>query len=188
MISNFSDNPKETIFSTEISQIIKDLHSADLGRIDLAIERLRAMDHATTIRQITRVVNYPDPENRCRAIELLLLINASETLEFVLPLLKDPIGFVRYNLLLSLYDTACRDRRLVDPLIGILAQDEDANVRSMAALLLGKIRDEKAIPALQLAISQDFSTDYEGETVSSIAAKVLASLTSRSNDQATPIS
>lgn len=181
---HFSNNRKEELFSTELSQTIEDLHSADPERIDLATNRLRSMDHATTIKQITRVLHHSDPKNRCRAMELLLLIDASETLELVLPLLNDPIDFVRYNLLLTLCDTSSRDRRLVDPLIHALAQDANADVRSMAAFLLGAIGDEKAIPALQLAISQDFSIDYEGETVSRLAAKALDSLTtSRVNDQ-----
>jgi hypothetical protein len=38
------------------------------------------------------------------------------------------------------------------------------------------IGDEKAVPVLKLAVLQDFSTDYEGVTVSSIAEKSLHSM------------
>ncbi|MCE7979544.1 MAG: hypothetical protein DYG89_00010 [Caldilinea sp. CFX5] len=46
----------------------------------------------------------------------------------------------------------------------------------MAAFALGKIQDERALPALLLAQAQDFETDFEGTSVSKEAADAILAI------------
>ena len=73
------------------------------------------------------------------------------------------------------------DSEFIYPLIYLLENDPDNDVRFIAAVALGRIGDERAIPSLTRAKEKDFGVDYEGETVSSAADDALKQIYLSSN-------
>lgn len=162
---NFSTNP----FSEDLQTILDHLGSADLAMIDEATDRLLLRDRVKTIEEIVKGINHSIPENRCQAMELLILMNDESMPEILAPIFRDPVDFVRYNLLNDLINYDRLNVGFVNPLMDLLHSDPDSDVRFLAATALGIIGDSRAIPSLIQARENDFETDYEGESVSHAA-------------------
>lgn len=118
-----------------------------------------------------------DPEILAYVAEILLERNYESGIALVLPLLHSKEAHLRRHVcgLLSNYNSSVA----VEPLIQKLQTDTSADVRVVAAFALGKIQNEKALPALLAAQKQDFGIDFEGTTVSEEARKAIISIQSK---------
>lgn len=117
------------------------------------------------------------PEFRAYSAEVLLRLNLQDSVEHVVPLLSEPDTELRYYVcgLLSNYG----DKTAVQPLIDVLRNDPDADVRGIAAFALGKIGDRRAIPVLRKAQQEDDAVGSEGHRVSRIAEEALKAVLNR---------
>ncbi|MGI0015289.1 MAG: HEAT repeat domain-containing protein [Nitrososphaera sp.] len=161
----------------EIITLLGDLHGDSLEHREVITQRLKGLDRQSAIIELRELLAHPEPNLRCDAAEALLLIDAPSTVGFVLPLLKDPVDFVRWNVCywLSEYPNS----QAVEPLTAVLLHDQDSNVRFMTAIALGVIGDIRAVPALKWANANDFGLDHEGDSVSNAAAQALKKIGSQ---------
>ena len=134
---------------------------------DNAIVELKALTRSEAISGLIPLLSDPQPRQRAFAAEAMILLDARQTLEFVLPLLKDTDPDVRGTICFWL--TEYGDQRAVEPLVQVLLNDPDVNVRTGAASALGASRDTRAVAALVKARDQDFEVDRQGYIVSSVA-------------------
>jgi hypothetical protein len=170
-----------------IKSLIDDLYSPD--RMDSAEEKLKGMDAASSekmINEISKTLVHSNAECRCVAVRLLLLIGKGIALELVLPLLNDPVDEVRFMVCADLLYTHSYSSRIMEPLINVLHNDKNSDVRAFAAILLGRIGDEKAIPALMWTKDNDFGLDFESVPVSIRAEQSLSEIRSQSIQNDTP--
>jgi hypothetical protein len=116
-----------------------------------------------------------------------LRLTTLDALPFIVPLeeltslltacLSDPRSSVRW--------TACKmfqrypDPEVIPTLIQLLEQDDNPTVRFMAADLLCEFGDERALPALSMAVDNDRGRDYEGRAVADAAREAIDSILER---------
>ncbi len=67
----------------------------------------------------------------------------------------------------------------LDLMVKLLLNDSDSDVRYQAAFFLGRIGDDRALPALEWAAQYDQGQDYEGDLVSARAKWALQEILSR---------
>lgn len=170
-------------FQKSMDKIIKDLHSADLTRIEVAQKKFLNLDRKKVFNLIKINLEHSDSDLRCQAIELFVILRDKSVNSVLLPLFEDPIDYVRFNLLNELLQNNYLDAIFVEPLIEILERDHDADVRFLAVGLLGRIGDFKAIPALIKAKENDFGMDYEGEIVSNAAIDAIQEINNLSTHE-----
>jgi HEAT repeat protein len=155
-----------------LQEILDDLHSGNVDKFDLAMHKLQNLPGVTkqkTIDEIQPFLSNSDPEKRCDAIELLLMIDQTYTLERVLALLNDPVDYVRFFICREFEFHSIEDNRIINPLASSLLNDSDPDVRYQAAIILGEIGNSEVIPALEWAVANDQGVNYEGDSISSRA-------------------
>lgn len=155
-----------------LQEILDDLHSGNVDKFDLAMHKLQNLSGVTKQKAIDEILPFlsnSDPEKRCDAIELLLMIDHHNTLDLILVLLNDPVDYVRNCVCEELDFHSIMDDKVIDPLTASLLNDPDPDVRYQAAVLLGKIGNSEVIPALEWAASNDQGVNYEGDSISSRA-------------------
>jgi HEAT repeat protein len=138
---------------------------------DAAVAEIRAAGVDRAIALLAPVLADPDPEDRCRACELLFRIDPRRGVDLILPLLQDPDVVVRWQAAGCLHDFG--DERAIPALIETLERDPAPEVRGTAAYALGGIGSPAAIPALLRVLDSDYAADELGHTPSSAAAVAL---------------
>src|SRR5205823_4265869 len=111
-----------------------------------------------------------DGEFRCEAA-LLTMHLGPEGIPLVLPLLRDPLHWVRWHVVGCLGDLG--DDSVVGPVVEVLKSDTDPGVRGQAVSALGRRGSVRAIPALLEALDHDKEEDALGYTPSFLAALAL---------------
>ncbi|NVM54939.1 MAG: HEAT repeat domain-containing protein, partial [Candidatus Helarchaeota archaeon] len=86
------------------------------------------------------------PEIRLAAVDILRLLNASQSIEALKKVLKDRDPRLRIKATLTLGSLG--DKSAIDPLISCL-KNEDTEVRELTVELLGKLKDDRAIEPLK---------------------------------------
>jgi HEAT repeat protein len=181
-----SSYSSEEIFGPELVNILNALHSGHVEQFRQAIEYLRKLNpiqKEKAIGILVPVLQHEDPEKRCDAAELLLLIDSKETISKVLPLSKDPIDFVRNCILQEIEFNGYYNSDLVKVLIDMVSLDTNSDVRYRAATILGKIGDPTAEPILRWVELNDKGINYEGDTVSARAKWALGEIRNSDNGQ-----
>ncbi len=159
-------------FPLEFQILLDDLHSGYVEKFELAVKNLRNLSDVNKQRATATIKTellHPDPSRRCDAIELLLLIDPQKNLELVTPLLDDPLSFVRLCVCTEFEFNEMYQIELLNPMIKLLLEDSDPDVRYNAAFILGRIGDDRALPALEWAVQYDKGQDYEEDLVSARA-------------------
>lgn len=128
------------------------------------------------LTELEPILHHPDPEIRCDVIELLLLIRPSATIDLVLPMLADPIDFVRNCVCQELEFNEFYSTKALEPLINSLLHDPFGDVRYRAALLLGEIGDDRPMQALEWTVANDKGENYEGDLIKARAEWALKEL------------
>lgn len=140
-----------------------------------AIGEMRAAGADRLFPLLGPMLSNPDPAVRLVACEAVFFVDARRGLELALPLLDDPEVGMRWHVCGCLHD--CGDERAIEPLIRVLRDDPDAQVRGSAAHALGAIGrrtgSAAAIPALLAAMEADHERDMHGHSASSCAARAL---------------
>lgn len=163
--------PDQDKSSLEVDKLLKDLRSS---RRKSAIERLKSLDRAWLVKLLTKSLADPDPQKRALAVQSLILVDARETLDIVLQMLKDPDIDVRWEVCYWITDYG--DSRAIEPLIKVLLEDPSPDVRSQAAIALGASHSPKAKPALIQAKDHDFEKNFHDSNVSECAADALEAI------------
>lgn len=121
-----------------------------------------------------------DGEQKCDAAFALCLLDADKYIPAIVNLLFDPLGYIRWDIAGLLHDFG--DYRAVEPLITVVLNDRDSDVRHNACYALSAIGDSRALPALRYAVENDSGADYEGRLVSEIAAEAIINIKQRSEN------
>jgi HEAT repeat protein len=164
------------------TQIIENLQllkvSMDARVRRQARQAILDLDTAILQERLSEIVqDETDPEILAYIAEILLERDYESGIALVLPLLGTEEAHLRRHIcgLLSNYS----DSNTVEPLIQRLQTDTSADVRVIAAFALGKIQDERALPALLVAQEQDFDIDFEGTPVNEEARRAIISIQSK---------
>jgi HEAT repeat protein len=175
MTSSSSDFTSEPADTQRVMSLLAEFHSFEPEAREKVVLTMKAFDHPHVIDILAALLRSPNSELRCDAAEALLRIDATQTIDIVLPLLNDSDGNVRWNTCGLLHDFG--DKRAIASLTRVLLQDSEADVRLMAAWALGEIGDSSALSALRHAAESDNGTDYEGRRVCDAAAESIQDLT-----------
>ncbi len=138
---------------------------------DRAICEMRALGTDTVFPLLAEKLSDPDLDSRCAAIEAIGQVDRERAVELIVPLLQSSESVVRW--------TACgvlgapEARTAVGPLLTVLRDDTDPQIRNSAAWALGHIGDLVAIPALLQALASDHEEDIHCHTPSHCAATAL---------------
>ena len=171
MASSAKDTTRESIGTRRVTSLLAALRSFEPGEREESITTLKALDRDTLIRELGGLLDSRDPESRSEASEALLLIDADQTIDRVLPLLTDPVSAVRWNTWGLLHDFG--DRRAIPLLVRVLLDDSETDVRLMAAYVLEEIGDHSALSALRQVSESDDGTDHEARRVRDAASEAI---------------
>ena len=162
------------IDQAQVVNLLSNVFDGTFNKWDKTIAILRSRESKRTLPHLEDLLNGPDPDLRCNAAEALIALDPSSAVPKVLHLLRDEVTYVRFNLCIMLCDYP--DSRAVESLIETLLHDPDSNTRYHAAVALGKIRDKRAVEALQWAEANDSGKDYEDDPVSRAARRALGKI------------
>ena len=115
-----------------------------------ALMRLAALRRPEASRAAVAALNDSAPVVRVTAAHAILSLPPAEAVALLTPLLQDKLEFVRQETAYALGET--RSRAAVEVLANLLLTDMDSGVRGAAAVALGQIGDESAVPALTQAL------------------------------------
>jgi hypothetical protein len=135
-------------FPLEIQNLLDDLHSGYVEKFEAAEKNLRDLSDANKQKAtaiIKTALSHPNPERRCDAIELLLLIDPKKNFELVIPLLDDPVSYVRLCVCTEFEFNEMYSIELLDLMVKLLLNDSDSDVRYQAAFFLGRIGDDRRL-------------------------------------------
>lgn len=156
--------------------LLRGLHAEDENTRLQVVEKIRGLNKEEVDILINQLRHF-DGEIRCDAATALLIIDNHKHMESILPLLEDPLGYVRWDVAGLLHDFG--DRAAIESLIKVILNDPDDDVRHNACFALSAIGDARALPALRYILANDKGEDYEGRRVSDMAREAIDSILSR---------
>ncbi|MFA4878111.1 MAG: HEAT repeat domain-containing protein [Methanoregula sp.] len=110
---------------------------------------VESLKHSRDIRGLIRLLDDRNPDTQWKAADALGSLGEAAC-DPLLKILEFPKMHVRLGAIEALGDI--RSHRSVEPVIRRLREDKDNEVRFVAALALGQIGDERALPALEDAL------------------------------------
>src|SRR5438128_4411681 len=122
------------------------LRSSDIEKRRDALMKLSLMKRPEASRAAASALNDQEPVVRVTAAHAIVSLPSDEAAALLIPLLKDKLEFVRREATHALGQTTSRSA--VAPLTDLLANDKEASVRTAAAIALGQIKDDSAVPTL----------------------------------------
>jgi HEAT repeat protein len=170
------NNPNFNEDIQDVIQLLRSLHTEDENTRLQVVEKIRALNEEEVDILINQLRNF-DGEIRCDAATALLIIDNHKYMESILPLLEDPLGYVRWDVAGLLHDFG--DEAAIESLIKVILNDPDEGVRHNACFALSAIGDARALPALRHVLVNDKGEDYEGRRVSDMAKEAIESILSR---------
>jgi hypothetical protein len=129
----------------------------DRRKRDRFVEEMRKGNSSVVLSMLAELFTDSDLDIRANAIEAALRIDRESGLDLVMPLLRHPEWHMRYYICGLMNELG--DGRAVEPLLAILRNDSDPQVRGAAAFGLGEIGDVIAIPDLVEIAENDHETD-----------------------------
>jgi HEAT repeat protein len=155
----------------QVLNLLTEMRSYNSEMSKAALQTLVELDREAVVQVLTQVLNSQDSNLRCQAAETLVKLDPDYGVRQILPYLETPDSTLRWVIcgLLSTHG----DKKAVLPLVNVLQNDSEADVRMLAAFALGRIGDQRAISALEWAREHDEGTDYEGRRVSDVAADAI---------------
>jgi HEAT repeat protein len=144
---------------------------------------MQTENNQVVVRMMLDLCDDPDAFIQRRAIsEILLRDNAPYqelVLKNVLTKLSSTHEDIRGIVLYRLLGQQPQDSIVVQPLLKILKSDKSANIRSLAASILGETWDQSAIPFLEWSRDHDYEEDDQGCTVSMQAVSAIHRILNR---------
>lgn len=165
----------------EVTSLLEDMRSYNSETRKAAHQCLsEEIARNELIEVLRRLLDFEDTDLRCQAAETLAKFDPDCAGRHVLPYLESDDPTFRWLIcgILSTYG----DKDAVMPLVNVLRNDPEADVRIAAAFALGRIGDSRAVPSLQRAHQDDHGTDYEGRLVSDVATEALQEIRARNRD------
>lgn len=159
-----------------VIHLLRSLHAEDENTRLQVVEKIRGLNKQEVDILINQLRHF-DGEIRCDAATALLIIDNHKHMESILPLLEDPLGYVRWDVAGLLHDFG--DEAAIESLIKVILSDPDDDVRHNACFALSTIGDARALPALRYVLANDKGEDYEGRRVSDMAQEAIDSILSR---------
>lgn len=160
------------------------LSTGDVEEKRDALFRLAALRHPDASRVAASSLTDPSPTVRVAAAMALHSLPAEQAAQFLIPLLKDKVEFVRQEVAYALGKTS--SNLAVAPLLELLTTEKLSGVRAAAVVSLGMLGDETAVvPLAQLLapLSSDSkksrSSAEKNEFVLRAAARSLGQIGSR---------
>ncbi|MBK9926093.1 MAG: HEAT repeat domain-containing protein [Anaerolineales bacterium] len=155
-------------------------HNADSLKYENLPEILTLSKH--DVSQISKVMSailsFAETDIRLYVINALPhLVPSDVMIDLLLPYLSDSSSGIRWTLCELFHGYP--DSRVVLPLVKVLQNDADPNVRLVAAEALYAVGDERAIPALAYAEKYDKGKDYEDRTIANAAHEAIAAIKKR---------
>lgn len=146
----------------------------DHGKKELFVEKMRKEDPTLVLSIIAKFFTDPDLDIRANAVTATLQIDKKLGLDLVLPLLESADWHMRYHIcgLMNKFG----DQRAVKPLLKILRNDIDPQVRSVAASGLKGIGDVSVIPELVESENNDHEIDRLGYAPSQSARQAISEI------------
>jgi hypothetical protein len=169
-VPNFDENVQYSV------QFLRSLHIEDENTRLQVVEKIRGLNKEEVDILVNQLRN-SDGEVRCDAATALLIIDNHKYMESILPLLEDPLDYVRWDVAGLLHDFG--DEAAIESLIKVILKDTDDDVRHNACFALSAIGDARALPALRHVLVNDKGEDYEGRRVSDMAKEAIESILSR---------
>jgi len=166
----FDQSLKDSVFAI-IDEKLLGLQSKNRESV---LATLESLDRDKVVIALGNMLKNSDAEKRVLAVDALMNIDLRETLDLILPFLRDPDSEVRWTICNWLCTDG--DSRAIEPLINVLKSDQDVNVRTRAACALGASRDFKAKDALLWARDHDYEEDMHGFSVQYVATIALQHL------------
>jgi HEAT repeat protein len=144
---------------------------------------MRTEENQVVVRMMLDLCDDPDILIQRRTISEILLRDNAPLQELVLTKVltklnsnhEDIRGIVLYRLL----GQQPQDPAVVQPLLKLLRNDESANIRSLAASILGETWDSSVIPSLEWTRDHDYEEDDQGCTVSMQAISAIHRILNR---------
>lgn len=161
-----------------------DSRSADNLEYDKAPEilALRQYDVLQISEAMSAILTFAEADIRLHVINALPhLVPSDVMIDLLLPYLSDPSSGIRWTLCELFHGYP--DSKVVLPLVKVLQEDVDPNVRLVAAEALYAVGDERAIPALAYAEKYDMGKDYEDRTIANAAHEAIAVIEKRMNSK-----
>jgi hypothetical protein len=143
----------------------------DRGKRDRFVEEMRKRDSSIVLSRLAELFTDPDLDIRANTIEAALHIDKELGLDLVMPMLRHPEWDMRYHIcgLMKKFG----DQRATKPLLEILKNDSDPQVRGAAAFGLGGIGDLTAMPDLVKIADNDHEIDRLGYAPSQSARQAI---------------
>jgi HEAT repeat protein len=139
---------------------------------------LRQLDHDQLVAAMAAILAQAETEVRFSAMDALPhLVPDTVLIDLLLPYLVDPSAALRWTLCELFHGYP--DPRVVLPLVQVLREDTDPNVRLVAAEALYAVGDERAIPALVYAAKHDKGKDYEDRSIAHAARDAITAIQQR---------
>ena len=156
------------------------LHWADDFKDEMApdIIALHQYDVKKMTNAMSAILAHADIEVRFHAVDAIPYLVPDDTVvDLLLPYLNDPSRELRWTLCELFHSYP--DSRVVLPLVKLLQEDIDQDVRVVAAEALFAVGDERAIPALTYAAEHDNGKDFEDRTVAQAARNAIVAIQNR---------
>lgn len=97
--------------------------------------------------------------------------------ELLIPFLGDENPHKRWHIVGLLGDSG--SRQAVEPLMQVVENDPDPDIRHLAAFSLGKLGDKRALDVLQWVMENDLGEDYESRPVAGAAREAIERISNR---------
>jgi HEAT repeat protein len=153
-------------------------NSEDYRVRNSAIQEIMSISDNSFIEFVVYALDFEkDEEILAYLAEMTVRKGVKDRAILILPLINSHFPLLRCHICGLLGN--CEDDRVVDKLIDKLRNDEDVNVRSVAAHSLGRIGGHKAIEALIWSKDNDFVKDKDGWGVNVIAENSIAEIKKR---------
>jgi len=137
----------------QIEHLISQLESEDWEVSDKSFDALVELG-PKAVEPLLNVISTQPVEIRTLLVSILGKIGDEKALKPLLSMLKDDAFEVRAEIAYVL-GWLIIDKKNIEPLIEILLNDKEAEVREAAADALGNLGDERAIPYLEQIASND---------------------------------
>lgn len=131
------------------------------------------------IQVLIEFLSHSNAVIRGHAAWVLLLLNAQTYLPHILPLLADPVPYVRQMLIEKLHDFG--DERAVEAVCQMAFNDPESHLRYLAYVELGKIGTGGIIPVLERAVLSEQGMNAEGIPVKAMAKTAIRQIRARHN-------
>ena len=152
-------------------------HYHDTSKHEQIVRQLQALPRQSLLLIMRELSTTSDMERLDTIIKVLVAVDPHQAVDLFIPLLHHEEASLRWYVCGVLADYG--DTRAVEPLVGVLLQDEEGDVRYMAVIALEKVGDGRALSALQYAQQTDRGADYEGRRIDKAATEAIQTIESR---------